>query len=606
MRSRWSLLLFVFLLSSLTHVESLGYWFTAGDTLALIETSRITSFEALRTILTKPLMYGTTYTNIGLFYRPVANLTYAVDYWLWGLNPFGYHLTNILLHGLAATLVVVTVYALTTSARAGGLAGVLFAIHPLSVDTVPAISRRQDILLAIFGLLTLWLFVTSYRRGSASRRLRLGAAVAYALALFSKETAIVLGPLAFLWALFQQPSLRRSRAYKWALWDVLPLVGVAVAYLVVRLAVLGGIGGYSRSPSLATMLLMPIKYVLALVYPAHALGALGDVSLLFLLAFILGISVAYLTLLHRERPFREMDIGRLLLVAVAITGSVAVAAMVMFPSVVRSVLVQHSIIGWFTVGLVFALSASSAIVAALSSAQVFATGDRRVDAFFLVWLVIPLPLFFIGKEFLFRSAYFFVIPLLALLATYLTKFLTLLTENRAEVSGMDAAFALAALALLLPSLATSPLLYTHSGWDSVGSVTNQTMTGVDNQVTGTNGNPRVVIEGVPLRIQYHPKRLGEARERTILHPFSVQAWLRLHGHKNPVTIRQMRAFRTAPHAASTTATRRDSTLLINIHYSRQHTNRSESATFDRAVACRHRLAACPFDTSRRVRTAVHR
>ncbi len=606
MRSRWSLLLFVFLLSFLTHVESLGYWFTAGDTLALIETSRITSLEALRTILTKPLMYGTTYTNIGLFYRPMANLTYAVDYWLWGLNPFGYHLTNILLHGLAATLVVVTVHALTTSARTGGLAGVLFAIHPLSVDTVPAISRRQDILLAIFGLLTLWLFITSYHRDSASRRLRLGAAVAYALALFSKETAIVLGPLAFLWALFQQPSLRRSQAYRRAIQDVLPLVGVAVAYLVIRLAVLGGIGGYSRSPSLATMLLMPVKYVLALVYPAHALGALGDVSLPLLLAFILGISVAYLTLLHRERPFREMDIGRLLLVAIAIAGSVAVAAMVVFPSAVRSVLMQHPFIGWFTVGLVFALTVSSAIVAALSSAQVFATGDRRVDVFFLVWLVIPLPLFFIGKEFLFRSAYFFVIPLLALLATYLTKFLTLLTENRAEVSGTDAAFALAALALLLPSLAASPLLYTHSGWDSVGSVTNQTMTGVDNRVTEANGNPRVVIEGIPLRIQYHPKHLGEARERTLLHPFSVQAWLRLHGHENPVTVRQMRSFRTAPHAASTTATRRDSTLLINIHYSRQHTNRNESAMFDRAAACRRRLAACPFDTSRRVRTAVHR
>jgi hypothetical protein len=605
MRSRWAVLLPVFLLGVVGHVESLGYWFTAGDTLALIGTSRITSLGDLWTILTKPLMYGTSYTDIGLFYRPVANLTYAFDYWLWGLNPFGYHLTNVLLHGLAAALVVVTVHALTASARAGGLAGVLFAIHPLSVDTVPAISRRQDILLAIFGLLTLWLFVTSYRR-DASRRLRLGAAVAYALALLSKETAIVLGPLVFLWAVFQQPSLRRPRAYWRATRDVLPLAGVAVAYLVVRLAVLGGIGGYSRSPSLATMLLMPVKYVLGLVYPAHALGALGDISLALLLALVLGIVVAYLVLLHRERSFREMGIPRLLLVAVAIVGSVAVAAMVVFPSIVRSVLVQHPFVEWFAVGLVFALAASSAVVAALSAAEVFATGDRRVAVFFLAWLVIPLPLFFIGKEFLFRSAYFFVIPLLALLATYLTKFLTLLTENRAEVSGTDAAFALAALALLLPSLAASPLLYTDSGWDGVGDVMNQTMTGVDNRMTETDGTPRVVIEGVPLRVRFHPKHLGEARERTILHPFSVQSWLRLHGHENPVTVRQLRSFRTAPHDTSTTATRREGTLFIDIHYNRRHTNRSASATLDRAVACRRRSVPCRFDTSRSVRTAVRR
>jgi hypothetical protein len=575
MRSRWSVLIFVFLLSFLTHIESLGYWFTAGDTLALIETSRITSLKALQTILTKPLMYGTTYTNIGLFYRPVANLTYAVDYWLWGLNPFGYHLTNILLHGLAATLVVVTVHALTASIRGGGLAGVLFAIHPLSVDTVPAISRRQDILLAIFSLLTLWLFVTNYRRDSASRRLRLGAAVAYALALFSKETAVVLGPLAFLWALFQQPSLRRSWAYRRAMRDVLPLVGVAVAYLVVRLAVLGGIGGYSRSPSLATMLLMPVKYVLALVYPAHSLGALGDISPLLLLALALGIPIAYLTLLYQEWSFREVGIVRLLLVAIAIAGSVAVTAMVLFPSIVRSVLVQHPFVEWYAVGLVFALSASSAVVAALSATQVFATGDRRTDVFFLVWLVIPLPLFFIGKEFLFRSAYFFVIPLIALLATYIVKFLTLLAEKRAEVSGgTDAAFALAALALLLPSLAASPLLYTDSGWNAAGDITKQTLTGVDNRVAGTDGNTRVVVEGVPYRIRYHPKRLGEARERLLLHPFSVRSWLHLNGYEKPVTVRQMRSFRTAPHDVSMTVNQAGGGLIVHIHYNRRHTKSS--------------------------------
>jgi hypothetical protein len=361
MHRHWPIFGFVFLLGVVAHVESLGYWFTAPDTFALIETSRIISFADIWTILTEPLMYGTSYVNIGLFYRPVVNLTFAVDYWLWGLNPFGYHLTNILLHGVAAALVVGTVRSLTASSRVGAFTGILFAIHPLSVDTVPAISRRQDILLAIFGLLTLWLFVESLRREETSRRLRIGASVAYALALLSKETAIVLGPLVFLWALFQQPSLRRPRAYWRAIRTVLPLAGVAVVYLAVRIAVLGGIGGYSRSPSLATMLLIPVKYVLALTYPAHTFGALGDIFLPLLLAVTLGVPIVYLTLLRRGRSFRELGMARLLLVGVAITGFVAVATMVLFPSIVRSLLVKHPLVGWYTVGLVFALATTSAI-----------------------------------------------------------------------------------------------------------------------------------------------------------------------------------------------------------------------------------------------------
>jgi hypothetical protein len=571
MHRHWPIFGFVFLLGVVAHVESLGYWFTAPDTFALIETSRITSFADIWTILTEPLMYGTSYVNIGLFYRPVVNLTFAVDYWLWGLNPFGYHLTNILLHGVAAALVVGTVRSLTASSRVGGLTGILFAIHPLSVDTVPAISRRQDILLAIFGLLTLWLFVESLRQEEA-QRFRIGAAVAYALALLSKETAIVLGPLVFLWAVFQQPSLRRPRAYWRAFRAVLPLAVVAVAYLAVRFAVLGGIGGYSRSPPLSTMLLIPVEYVLALVYPAHTFGALGDVFLPLAIAFTVGVPVAYLALFRREQSFRELGSARLLLVAVAVVGFVAVAAMLMFPSVVRSVLVKHPHVGWVAVGLVFTLAATSAVAAALSCAQVFAAGDHRLDAFFLVWLVIPVPVFLIGKEFMFRSAYFFVIPFIALLATYLVKFLTLLTEGRVGLSaGTDAAFALIALVLLVPSLAASPLLYTDSGWDAAGDITKQTLTGVNDEVTEVNETTRVVVKGIPYRIRYHPTHLGEAREVTMLHPLSVQSWLHLKGHERSVAVRGRRSFRSAPHAVSLTTNRDGGTLIIHIQYAWQHT-----------------------------------
>ena len=572
MRSRWSYPVLAFLLGVIVHSESLEYWFTAPDTFALIETSRLASFADLRAILTKPLMYGTSYLNIGLFYRPVANLSYAVDYWVWGLNPFGYHLTNVFLHGFAAALVVVTVRSMTVSSRTGLLTGILFAIHPLSVDTVPAITRRQDILLTVFGLLTLWLFVESLRQED-SRWLRLGAAVAYVLALLSKETAIVLGPLVFLWALLQGPSLRQPRVYWRAVRDVLPLAGVAVVYLLVRVTVLGGIGGYSRSPPLSKMLLIPVEYVLALAYPAHAIGALGDVSLSLLLAFGVGVPIVYLTLLRRELSPQNLSVTRFFLVVVAVVGFGATISMVVFPTTIQSVMIQHvDYVTWYAVGIVFVIATTSAIAAAAPFTQISSVGNRRLDAFFLTWLTIPLPLFFIGKEFLFRSAYFFVVPLLALLATYLVNAVALFEKGRVRRwAGADAALVLVILVLLIPSLVASPLLYTDSGWDAAGDVTEQTLTGVDAEVAEIDGNTPVVVEGVPYRIWYHPKRLGEARERTVLHPFAVRSYLHLRGHENPVTVKRIRSFRTAPHIVSTTANSEGGVLVVSVRYDSRRT-----------------------------------
>jgi hypothetical protein len=88
-----------------THYEVLTYWFTGPDTLTLIETSRIGGSKSAIDTLTKPLMHGTNFVALtGKFYRPVASLSYAIEYWLWGLDPFGYHLTDLLAHATAAVL----------------------------------------------------------------------------------------------------------------------------------------------------------------------------------------------------------------------------------------------------------------------------------------------------------------------------------------------------------------------------------------------------------------------------------------------------------------------------------------------------------------------
>jgi hypothetical protein len=552
-----------FSLGVLAHVESFGHWFTSYDSIALIETSRIASLADVRTILTEPILYGTSFVDAGQFYRPVINFLFAAEYALWGLNPAGYHFTNLLLHGLVCVLVVVTVRSLTDSLRAGALTGALFAIHPLGTDVVPAISRRQDVLMALFALLALWLFVESVRRDS--RRLRAGAAVAYALALFSKETAAVVGPLAFLWVVLDSPSLRQRSTYRRAIVAVAPLAAVAGAYLVIRFAVLGGIGGYTHNPSLGQTLRFPVQYVLSLVYQADVLAAVRNVSVPLVVAAVAAVPLALLLSFARERSLDDAAPRHVLPIAVAVVGFAVLLGVARFPgaSPLSSVdAIDHA--GWYTAGIVFAVAATSALVGAVASAR--SLDASRSTGFFFLWLLSPLPLFFLARQFAFRDAYLFAVPLLALAATYLDGALPADLTRFAE-RNTDALVVVAVVILLVPSLAASPLLYTDSGWGETGDVSQTALAEINRSVSATDSGTPVAIAGIPARLDYQPTRLGRARKVTMLQPHSVQSWLRLQGHDNRIAASRLQSFDTVPRNVSVT-TAENGRLVIRLRYDR--------------------------------------
>src|SRR3954470_11809946 len=87
-------------------------------------------------------------------FQPLTWFTYALDYQLWGLNPRGYHITNIAIHAANAALVyflflrVLTGRApLTPAIRAGAaLASAMWALHPLRVESVAWVTERRDVL----------------------------------------------------------------------------------------------------------------------------------------------------------------------------------------------------------------------------------------------------------------------------------------------------------------------------------------------------------------------------------------------------------------------------------------------------------------------------
>lgn len=130
-------------------------------------------------------------------YRPLRDISHALDFALWGENATGFHLTNILIH-LANTLLVFALVRRLSGALAVALvAALIFAVHPIQTDAVTYISGRRDVLFSLFYLASFH-FYLSYKARRADRYLALFL-VCWALSMMAKEMAASLPVLVFLW-----------------------------------------------------------------------------------------------------------------------------------------------------------------------------------------------------------------------------------------------------------------------------------------------------------------------------------------------------------------------------------------------------------------------
>ena len=143
-------------------------------------------------------------------YQPLSWLSFSLDYLLWGLEPFGYHLTNILLHSANAVLFYfvtrrLLAIALPSSGKvvlnlAAGFSALIFAIHPLRVESVAWATERRDVLSGFFLLLTVLSYLKAVSAETDPRSWRSWITVAvvlYVLSLLSKASGMTL-PLVLL------------------------------------------------------------------------------------------------------------------------------------------------------------------------------------------------------------------------------------------------------------------------------------------------------------------------------------------------------------------------------------------------------------------------
>jgi tetratricopeptide (TPR) repeat protein len=181
-------------------------------------------------------------------WTPLTWLTHGLDYVLWGMNPAGYHLGNLLLHAANAVLV----YALgrrllgaarpdagATPLRLGALAAaLLWAVHPLRVESVAWITERRDVLAAFFCLLTAlaWLRAGA-AAGRARRRWYLASLALFALGLLSKSMLVSLPLVLLVLDVYPRrrldPRAWRAPAARAVLLETAPYLALAVVIVAV-------------------------------------------------------------------------------------------------------------------------------------------------------------------------------------------------------------------------------------------------------------------------------------------------------------------------------------------------------------------------------------
>lgn len=211
----------VALLAALPFVPSLSGGFLRWDDVsALVET------DAWRGFSPANLRWMWTTFHMGP-YQPLSWMTYALDHAIWGLVPFGFRLTSLLLHAATAVLLFRLLRVLLDREDAGlpaALGALFFAVHPLRVESVCWITERRDVLSGLFYVLSTLLYV---------RRAKRGGSIAPCFAVFvaaclSKGWALTL-PLTFM--ILDAWPLRR-RAWR----EKIPFLAASIAVGLVGVA----------------------------------------------------------------------------------------------------------------------------------------------------------------------------------------------------------------------------------------------------------------------------------------------------------------------------------------------------------------------------------
>ena len=195
------------------------------------------------------------FTVMSGHYMPLTWLTHGLDYVLWGMRPAGYHAVNVGLHALAAVIAYFVARRVLAAAvgpvqagalRAGAaVAALIFAVHPLRVESVAWITERRDVLCGVFFLLAVLCYLRALDSGARRRWYWLAVALA-ALALASKAMAVTLPAVLLLLDVYPLGRLGPGRWLRRDVWlEKLPFALLSAAAAILAIVAQRSVGTLS-------------------------------------------------------------------------------------------------------------------------------------------------------------------------------------------------------------------------------------------------------------------------------------------------------------------------------------------------------------------------
>jgi tetratricopeptide (TPR) repeat protein len=187
----------------------------------LVQNPGLGSMERFLTEVLEP-------STVGGYYQPLAMISLMLDYAAGGRNnnlrPF--HITSLAFHTANTALVIVLLYMLFGNMWAAAVVGLLFGVHPMTVEPIPWVGERKTLLAAFFVLWSL-IFYVRYSR-SGGWKSYAGCFLMYLLALMSKPTSV---PLPVVMLLMDYWPLKRLSVK--SIWEKLPLFALGAVFAVI-------------------------------------------------------------------------------------------------------------------------------------------------------------------------------------------------------------------------------------------------------------------------------------------------------------------------------------------------------------------------------------
>jgi protein O-mannosyl-transferase len=271
MRPHWIPLSILVLMTFAVYMRILGHDFQ----LFWDDEKYVTANETIRGFTLQHLR-GAFTTNYMGNYAPLHIISYMIDYSLWGLNPQGYFLTNIMLHICNGILFYVILIRLEWSRAWAFISAFVFLLHPVQVESVAWVSERKNLLAMAFFLLAVISYLAFRNNGlEKGKRFYVFSLVFFFFALLTKSEAIIFPLMLILYDIcFLEKGTGRGR---WA--DKLPFLSVAavMAWVTIQSQMPGempGVGGgrvpwHGGSPiaTFLTMLTVLPCYLKLLFWP---------------------------------------------------------------------------------------------------------------------------------------------------------------------------------------------------------------------------------------------------------------------------------------------------------------------------------------------------